>query len=381
MDIVTTAAQSYLHVFHGYVSQCLAWGKGLFLSLLTINLVWMALGYAFDRHDITETVPAFIKRFFVITFFYTLMLHPAWLGSLAQTAHAMGQSLVHAPIDPSSIIAMGIGMGNQLLIPVSESSLFTMGFGMIIIAVVYLMVLFVFISIALDLALTLIVTTALISVATFFLGFAALDATSAIARQTLDAIVGQCVKLLGIYLVVAAGSQTLLAVTAAVPHDIKNLDPYGWIMAVVWLFWLLTKQLPQQLARLVSGAVAETHAGNHALALATSASQLARLTTRVAQVTTGAIKGTAILAGSTAYNAAQHAKQAFGRSGNPATAVVAGVAGSARQVSQSLAETAWDHAQNLGDQAVGGPGTGKTMGVSRRLYHASKSLQRQSDSL
>ena len=106
------------------------------------------------------------------------MIHPAWLGSVLHTAQSMGNHLVHAPIDPSSLISQGIGLGNQFLMPVTKSSLMTMGLGIIIIAVVYLVVLFVFISIALDLALTLIVTTALISISTFFLGFAALGATT-----------------------------------------------------------------------------------------------------------------------------------------------------------------------------------------------------------
>src|SRR5262249_48546130 len=204
MNIVTQAANSYIHIFSGYVQQFLHWGQWLFFSLLTINVVWLALWYAFDRHALAETLPSFLKKFFVMSFFYTVMIHPAWLGSILHTAQSMGQSVVHAPIDPSSIIAQGLGLGNKLLIPVSHSSLLTMGFGIIIIAVVYLVVLFVFIHIALDLALTLITTTALISIATFFLGFAALGATHQIARQTVEVILANCVKLLGMYCVVAA---------------------------------------------------------------------------------------------------------------------------------------------------------------------------------
>lgn len=259
MDIITTAAQSYIHFFQGLTHQFLAWGRGLFFSLLTLNLCWMALWYAFDRSSLSENFAAFIQRFFVMTFFYTVMIHPAWLGQVLKTVQYMGHTVVHAPIDPSSIIEQGIGIGNQLLIPVTKSSLLTMGFGLIIVSIVYVVVLFVFIHIALDLAVTLIMTTALICLSTFFLSFAALDATRSIARQTLDLILANCVKLLGLYLVVAAGSQTMASITHAIPHTIETLDPYVWISACALLFWLVAKQLPSQLARIVHGAIQEMH--------------------------------------------------------------------------------------------------------------------------
>lgn len=257
MDIITTAAQSYIHFFHGLTHQFLTWGRGLFFGLLTINLSWMALWYAFDRSGLSENFASFIQRFFVITFFYTLMMHPGWLGQILKTVQYMGHAVVHAPIDPSSIIEQGIGIGNQLLIPVTKSSLLTMGFGLIIVSIVYLVVLFVFIHIALDLAVTLIMTTALICLSTFFLSFAALNATSAIARQTLDIILANCVKLLGLYLVVAAGSQTMASITNAIPKTIETFDPYAWICACALLFWCVAKQLPNQLARIVHGAIQE----------------------------------------------------------------------------------------------------------------------------
>jgi type IV secretory pathway TrbL component len=77
MDILTTAAQSYMTTFSGYVNQFLQWGQWLFFSLLVINIVWMALWCAFDRHSFSESMPSFIKKFFVITVFYTIMMHPS----------------------------------------------------------------------------------------------------------------------------------------------------------------------------------------------------------------------------------------------------------------------------------------------------------------
>lgn len=374
MDIITTAANNYIHVFSGYVNTFLLWGKGLFFSLLSIQLVWMTLWYAFDRHALAETLPAFLKRFFVITFFYTIMIHPAWLGSILHTAQRMGNTLVHAPIDPSSIIAQGIGLGNQLLIPVTKSSFMTMGLGLLIIAVVYLVVLFVFISIALDLALTLIITTALIALSTFFLGFAALGATSQIARQTLDVILANCVKLLGIYCVVAAGSQTITAVSMAVPTEITSFDPYAWIVAVALLFWLLAKNLPNQLAKIISGAILETH-GADATALTMAATNLSSAAVSVSKTAASLLQGPTQLAGSTAYNALQHFKKASMETG-PAIGIAAGVGGSLKDLGQAVYSNLSEHTHNMASKFVGGSGSPHPIqSVPSRMYQAAKEVQ------
>lgn len=375
MDTVTTAANSYIHLFSSYTNTFLQWGKWLFFSSLTIQIVWMTLWYAFDRHALAETLPSFLKHFFIITFFYTVMIHPAWLGSVLHTAQTMGHTLVHAPIDPSSLISQGIGLGNQLLIPVTKSSLMTMGLGVIIIAVVYLIVLFVFISIALDLALTLIITTALISISTFFLGFAALGATHQIARQTLDVILAHCVKLLGIYCVVAAGSQTITAVAMAVPTEIKTFDPYAWIVAVVLLFWLLAKHLPNQLAKIVSGALLETP-GMDSTALSIATTHLTNAAMSLTKMAGLFAQGGTKLAGSTAYNALQHFKKSTMETGSPVIGMAQAVGGSIKDVSQATFGHLSEHIQNLTSQSIGGPGLQQPIqSISSRLYQSAKEVQ------
>jgi len=376
MNIVTHAANSYIQIFSGYVNQFLQWGKWLFFSLLVINLVWLALWYAFDRHALAETLPSFLKKFFVISFFYTVMIHPAWLGSVLHTAQSMGQSLVHAPIDPSSIIAQGLGLANKLIVPVSHSSLLTMGFVFLLMLAVYIVVLFVFISIALDLALTLITTTALISIATFFLSLAALGATNQIARQTLDVILANCMKLLGIYLVVAAGSQTIAATALSVPPEIKTLDPYVWIVAVAVLFWLLAKNLPNQLARIFSGAIHDTH-GESAAALMIATNQLSKVAMSLGKVVGNTLQGAAKLTGSTAYNALQHFKKAAMESdSSPMSVLKTTMGGTMQHLGQAVAGKFSEEMKNITNQFVGGAGLQQPISsVSSRMYQASKNLQ------
>lgn len=376
MDILTTAAQSYMTTFSGYVNQFLQWGQWLFFSLLVINLVWIALWHAFDRHSFSESMPAFIKKFFVITLFYTIMMNPSWLGELVQTVQFMGSTLTHNPIDPSSIISEGIGIGNQIIIPIEKSSLLTLGFGLIIVSIVYIIILFVFISIALDLALTLILTSALIAIATFFLGFAALSATTQIARQTLDVILANCVKLLGIYLVVAAGSQTMMAVTSSIPTSIVSFDPYAWIVAVALLFWLVAKNLPNQLAKIVSGSIQETH-GTDAAALAMSAVNYAQTAMPAVKLASGAAAGIAKIAGSTAYNATSHFSKATSGGSDLVAGLGAAVGGSMAHLGKAIGNNLSDHFKHIGSKLAGGSGLNEKSlpTIAERLYQSAQDVK------
>ncbi len=381
MNILTTAAQSYMTTFSSYFSQFLEWGQWLFFSLLAINIVWLTLWCAFDRHSFAESMPSFIKKFFVITVFYTIMINPAWLSEILKTMEFMGSTLTHAPIDPSSIISEGIGIGNRIIIPIEKSSLLTLGFGLIIVTIVYSIILFVFISIALDLALTLIITTALIAVATFFLGFAALGATSQIARQTLDVILANCVKLLGIYLVVAAGSQTMTAVISAIPTDIISFDPYAWIVAVTLLYWLLAKNLPNQLARIISGAFQEAQ-GTSAAAIATSAVSYAQAAMPAAKLASNVASEVAKISGSTAYNAGAHFNKAASSSGSFAAGLGAAVGGSMADLGKAVTGSVSDHFKNIASKLSGGSGSQQSINsISERMHQSAKDLKSQGDSL
>lgn len=376
MDILTTAAQSYMTIFSGYVNQFLSWGQWLFFSLLVMNIVWMTLWNAFDRHAISQSMPAFIKQFFGIAFFYTIMMNPGWLSQVLKTVQFMGSSLTHSPIDPSSIISEGMGIANKVIIPIEKSSLLTMGFGLMLIFIVYIVIMFVFISIALELALTLIITTALIAIATFFLGFSGFAGTTQIARQTLDVILANCVKLLGIYIVVAAGSQTIVAISSSIPTEIVSFEPYGWIVSVTLLFWLLAKNLPNQLAKIVSGAIQESR-GTDVAALAMTGSQIARTTLPVIVAGSGMAQGFAKMAGSIAYNAASHFNEGMSKAGIGA-AVSASVGGAAVDLAKGSFGKVSDHFRDVSNKMAGGTGLGQPISsVSERMYKTAKDRNSQ----
>ena len=265
---LSTSVSNYLSALTGFSEQFTQWGQWLFCSLLVINMMWFWLWLAFEKGEFDQALVQFLKKFFITLFFYTLMLKHDWLMSLLQSAQSMGQTLTQAPSDPSSIVNDGIALANKILEPVKSFNIFEITFGAIIVLVVYLVIIFVFMSIALRLAATLIETTALISVSSFFLGFAALSATSKIAHNMLEAIIANCAKLLGLYLVIGTGMHVILNIAALLPQQEANFDDYWWLLVSVLLFWSLSKSLPDLFARIVGFAVSnDSHMDTAALTM------------------------------------------------------------------------------------------------------------------
>jgi len=267
--ILTSSVSSYLSAFAGFQNQFQQWGQWLFAGLLVINMMWFWLWLAFERGEFDQALVQFLKKFLITMVFYTLMIKHDWLMSLLESAQSMGQTITHAPSDPSSIVSDGIALGNVILTPIKSLNIFKISFGSIIVLVVYVVNGFVFLSIALRLAVTLIETAGLITVASFFLGFAALSATSKIAHNMLELIIANCAKLLGLYLVIGTGMRVVVSIGNSIPPLEASFDDYWWLLSSILLFWALSKSLPDLLSRVVGIAVSsDSHLDSVALTMA-----------------------------------------------------------------------------------------------------------------
>jgi type IV secretory pathway TrbL component len=372
-DIVTSVTQIYSDAFAAYFSRFVEWGKMLFGGLLILNMGWLFLWYAFDKASITQGISAFLKRFFIVLLFYSIMVNPDWLKSIMTSSHTMGSLLVGAYVDPSSLLKNGVSLANKIIIPIAASSLLTLQFSAIVALICYLGVLFVFIRVALMLAVTMIMATAMISVSSFFLGFAALGATSQIARQSLDVVLGLCVKLLGLYMVIGVGSKSLHLITASIPTSVLSLDGYAYVIAGVGLFWLVAKNLPEQIAKVVTGSIQETR-GTDAAAITMAALRFANQSNqaiKIAQVATSASGVPVAIAA--AKNAAAH----FSSADSGLTAKTAGaLMGVAKDTAKAGLGTVGDHFKHLSSKLSGGGGmAGGVAGMRERLNQASATLK------
>lgn len=378
MEPLTLTTQTFADTFASYTGLFTEWAQIVFFCFLLYNVTWLCLWNAFDKEAISQGLSKYIKQMFVVGLFYTFMLHPNWIIQILKTSEYMGEKLTGIPIDPSSIIAKGITLGNKIILPVANSSILTFAsIGSLFIFIVYIIVIFIFVDIALELATTLITTSALVAVSPFFFSFSALNATSQIARQTLDTILANSVKLLGIYLTIGVGSKTMQELISYIPVKFIAFDPYTWIAACACLFWKLSRVLPNQLAKLITGTIVEDH-GSGIASIARTMSQAMPLINKALQLAKTGGGSAAKAAGSIANNAAARLMHSSGQSGMASHATQA-LKGTMADIAKSGAGTISDKFKNLANNLAGGSGTGTSgknsstvPGFSERMYQSAQ---------
>lgn len=80
-----------------------------------------------------------------------------------------------------------------------------------------MVVLFCFISVALDLALTLVKATFFIVISTFLLAFAVFPFTRKIAHHTIEVVLSCSLRLLDLYICIAAGQNVFSTIANYIP--------------------------------------------------------------------------------------------------------------------------------------------------------------------
>jgi hypothetical protein len=385
MEAFSHIIDRYCHVLSSYQASFLKWGHLVFASLLVLNVAWTCLWVAFDKSCLTQSLSAFLKHFMGILIFYTLMLHPNWLFSLLQSVESMGKSLTGIPVDPPSLIHKGIAISNKVLASVATSSLLTLGISALVILLAYLVINFTFITIALDLALTIIITTALISLSSFFLGFSSLASTAPIARQTLSLILANCFRLLGLYLVVGVGSSAIEGIAKDIPTRVIAFDPYVWVVAACLLFWLLAKNLPNQLARLGSIAALDHH-GTDSSALALSALRTGAQLKQGMQAAKTVLSASSLpqlakVAGSSLYSAMMQTIKHRRAGSNPVGAAAKGSKDTVNHLANATFHTLGDHMKQAASKSIGGKGIANShrsiAGIAERLFTTAENTRLQ----
>ncbi len=258
-DLITNLLNQYTQVFSGYYQSFLAWGKWLFFSFATINLVWFCSWRAFAKDAVIEAMPEFLKEFFVLAFFYTIMLNAGtWLSSIVDTAQSMGLQLTQQLADPASIIAQGISVANRIILPLKNSANSNNGMGPTLVQIAYLLTLTAFTAVGIHLAITLLTTTFLISLSALILAFSAFNFSRAIARRMLDHLTAYSFKLLSLYLVIHAGADLFKQMAIYLPEDqISTFDIYAWACASAALFSIAALMIPKRIALLFFNSLQE----------------------------------------------------------------------------------------------------------------------------
>jgi|GEM_PF-2425951 len=357
--IITQAVNMYTGMFAGYIDHFLQWGEEFFYVGLVITIVWMCLWNAFDKQSFTEATSEFIKEFFIIALFYTLMLNGIhWLQSIPQTAQSIGKTLAGGSlVDPSSIIDRGINAINYISTALHDAGWVDKLMYSLIFGIIELVILFVFISIALDLAVTILLIQFFIVVSGFFLAFAVFPFTRSVARKTLDLVMANSMKLMALYIIVAAGSKllNLLSEEFTGPGAKFTIDAVYTYTATVLLFWLISKNIPSQVARIFSEVVQESR-GTSAAGLAMAAINTAKTHYPAMQMAAGGATGLTKIAGSTIGNMGAHFNHAQASGAGLAASVGKALGGAGRNTLGSIGGSVSDHFKHITEKLSGGKG-------------------------
>lgn len=386
-DALSSAANIFKTSFQGIQSDFFSYGQAIFFTLLTISIVFKALEYGWTK-DITEGLPDWIRELIGAMFFWTVMQNLSLLASLPNSANFMGGKYLPA-LDPSSIILKGVIMTNTIMQPLAKAGLMDAGIAAMFIGIICcVVIIFCMVNIALEVAVTLICTQGIISISPLFLAAGAFKPSSQIARNAIDAVIGNSVKLLGFYLVIFAGNKAVDSMSAQIDGTFNqsstSFDQYSYIIAVVALYYSVAKTFPEQVARLVTGVIQENR-GINAMAAAAAALSVAAKSYQAATKATEALKTASNIAkpgvqagGATMANALANYREIA--SSNPANSIAKNAGAAAKQalgtVGKATAGNIADRFRDLGSKLTGGSSSGVSS-ISDRVNKSTNAVKAQ----
>ena len=380
---LSTAMATFQSGFVSIQRDFLGYGLTTFLLLLTIAFVIKFLEYAANK-DVAENLPNFVRELLIAGFFYSVMLNLSWLSTLPASANQIGMGYL-GTVDPSSIIVQGVNIANTIMKPLEDAGILATGATMFIGLICSVVIMFCLINIALNVAVTMVVTQALISMSPLFLAGGAFQASRQVARNVIDAIIANSVKLIGYYLVIYIGNKTLSVMVSQIDKSFNplsaSIDQYCYIVAVTALYYSLAKTLPDQLAKLVSGVVQEnrgTEIGAAAIALQRAASMLAPAGAAAkaiaAPVATEAMK----MAGATLSNVLANYSQMAASTGTSGIQAAGKAASSSfGNLVKSTGGAVADKYRDIASRLSGGAGNPNVKSVSERMHQSTQSTKAQ----
>jgi type IV secretion system protein TrbL len=354
--VLTTVLNSFLTAFSAGFTNLLPWAKGLFYTLVGIEIVWAALYWALEGENF---VPQLITKVLFIGIFYWLVwnwatvAHEVVSGFVDVGAKAGGVPPTAVPDlqDPSQIINQFWALATpiatyQASLPwysIGKSMMF--GFAYIILAVAIFII-------AIQCALTYLEFYIVSVIATVLVPFGVNKHMAFLAERAFGAVIANGVKTAVLAFILASASVVIGSLTppGASPSyaDVFNLD--AAVLLIAFIAW----HAPGLAASLMGGGPA-LHAGHVA---------------RVGS-TTGYLLGRAMSAGrgaETSLTQVRKAAGAIGRTSANSITGVAAVAGRVTGAAQTGAALAAMGGSGPIGQAVGGAG-----GVGRMATRAAAS--------
>jgi len=335
------------------------YAQRLFWFLAFIEFGWSAIALALDKTDLQSWVGGLIRKLMWIGAFDALLVNGSnWIPAVIDSFEQIGQNAsgLGAPISPSGVFVQGLDVAGSLLSGASGSAFLSGDIASALLCAVGALLIFVsYVTITINLVVTLVESYLVVSAGYIFLGFGGSRWTAPYTERYIGLAVSIGIKLLVLYCVIAAG-QSLGAGWNAEASGIGTsttpaktaLDVIGGALIYMMCCW----QIPKLFGAVIGGSPALTGGDLVMAGTAVAGGALA-----AASLGAGAIAG---VAGAGAAGAAGTGSTAVGTS---SAANAAGSAGSsvASAISNVGSASAASSSSSAGGSSSARPPFGPSM--------------------
>ena len=363
-NTLTTTLLNFIGIFSlgfGNLYPSTLW---LFLTLLGIEIVLFGLYWAMGSGQILDAIK---KILFIGFWFWVVSTFPTlanqFVNSLIQAGNTAAGGAAFNILDPSAIAAQGLAASEAILDKIDELPAIQIG-QMIILGVLWLVVMFIFLLIAIQVFITVLEFYLITAIVGIFLPFGLIKHTKFIAEKSVGAVISAGIKMMVLSFILSVAGPVISGATL-LPDPTYNqiLSLILTVGAIGFLAW----NAPGIAAGLIAGspslsagtAIQNTVAGGFMAAGA--AAGLANATKAAASMTSGAARIGAATYGSASTGA--NLALAANSSTNPVNRAASAALGSLYGMGSAATHQAKSTVSNMAGQAGSSFSTASTNGA------------------
>lgn len=352
----------------------------LFLTLLGIEVVLFGLYWALGSGQILDAIK---KILFIGIWFWIVSSFPVlvnqFVNSLIQAGSTAAGGLTFNLLDPSSIAAKGLDVSQPIMDKVEDFPWTQIG-QKIIFSVLYLLVMFIFLILAIQVFITVLEFYLIVAIVSIFLPFGLMKHTKFLAEKAIGAVISSGIKMMVLSFILSVSGPVILA---AALNPLPTLNEIFSMILTVGAIGFLAWNAPGVAAGLIAGspsltagtALQNTVAGGFMAAGA--AAGLANSTKAAASMTGGAARMGASAFGSASAGAnmalaANSSTNPVNRAASAALGSLYGMGSSAgNQIKSTVSNMAGKAGESLSNASTNGART--AMGMDKKTSNSETS--------
>lgn len=232
--------------------------NNLFIILAFIEFAWSAALLVLEKSDLQGFTAGVVRRLMFIGAFYTLLqFGPTWIPAIIDSFEIIGQRAAGAgPLAPSAVFGRGLDIAGNLFQAASEAGFFeNLGTALALVLAAILGFL-AFVGVTIQFMVAMVESYIVVGAGFIFLGFGGSRWTSSYVERYIALAVAVGVKILVLYLLIAAGMQVSAGWADVAAQVVEQVDPAmsAWdIAGAALIFLVLCWQAPKLISGILGG--------------------------------------------------------------------------------------------------------------------------------